>query len=208
MELSPREKDKLLLFTAALVAERRKARGLKLNYPEAVAYISAAIMEGARDGRSVAELMGAGAELLSEDDVMPGVAALIPEVQVEATFPDGTKLVTVHTPIRPTREPEVAPGAIEVAGDDIPLNVGRKTLDIKVKNSGDRPVQVGSHYHFFEANAALLFDRAPTRGYRLDIPAGTAIRFEPGQERSVRLVEYGGLRVVYGFDAQIMGNLD
>ena len=166
------------------------------------------ILEGARDGRSVAELMGAGAELLSEDDVMPGVAALIPEVQVEATFPDGTKLVTVHTPIRPTREPEVAPGAIEVAGDDIPLNVGRKTLDIKVKNSGDRPVQVGSHYHFFEANAALLFDRAPTRGYRLDIPAGTAIRFEPGQERSVRLVEYGGLRVVYGFDAQIMGNLD
>ena len=100
MELSPREKDKLLLFTAALVAERRKARGLKLNYPEAVAYISAAIMEGARDGRSVAELMGSGAELLTEDDVMPGVAALIPEVQVEATFPDGTKLVTVHEPIR------------------------------------------------------------------------------------------------------------
>ena len=94
MELSPREKDKLLLFTAALLAERRKARGLKLNYPEAVAYISAAILEGARDGKSVAELMGAGAELLTSDDVMPGVAALIPEVQVEATFPDGTKLVT------------------------------------------------------------------------------------------------------------------
>jgi urease subunit gamma/beta len=208
MELSPREKDKLLLFTAALLAERRKARGLKLNYPEAVAYISAAILEGARDGRSVAELMGAGAELLSEDDVMPGVAALIPEVQVEATFPDGTKLVTVHTPIRPTREGEVAPGAIEVSGESIALNVGRKTLELKVKNSGDRPVQVGSHYHFFEANAALLFDRAAARGYRLDIPAGTAIRFEPGQERSVRLVEYGGLRVVYGFDAQIMGKLD
>jgi urease subunit gamma len=100
MELSPREKDKLLLFTAALLAERRKARGLKLNYPEAVAYISAAILEGARDGRSVAELMGAGAELLTEDDVLPGVAPLIPEVQVEATFPDGTKLVTVHEPIR------------------------------------------------------------------------------------------------------------
>ena len=100
MELSPREKDKLLLFTAALLAERRKARGLKLNYPEAVAYISAAILEGARDGRSVAELMGAGAELLTEEDVMPGVSALIAEVQVEATFPDGTKLVTVHEPIR------------------------------------------------------------------------------------------------------------
>jgi urease subunit gamma/beta len=207
MELSPREKDKLLLFTAALLAERRKARGLKLNYPEAVAYISAAILEGARDGRSVAELMGAGAELLTEDDVMPGVAALIPDVQVEATFPDGTKLVTVHAPIRATRSSEAPPGAIDVSGGDIPLNVGRKTLEVKVRNSGDRPVQVGSHYHFYEANTALVFEREPTRGYRLDIPAGTAIRFEPGQERSVRLVEYGGLRVVYGFDAQIMGRL-
>jgi len=99
MELTPREKDKLLLFTASLLAERRKARGLKLNYPEAVAYISAAILEGARDGRTVAELMSFGATLLSRDEVMDGVAELIPEVQVEATFPDGTKLVTVHNPI-------------------------------------------------------------------------------------------------------------
>ena len=99
MELSPREKDKLLVFTAALLAERRKARGLKLNYPEAVALISAAIMEGARDGRTVAELMSEGATILRHEDVMEGVAELIPEVQVEATFPDGTKLVTVHNPI-------------------------------------------------------------------------------------------------------------
>ena len=99
MDLSPRDKDKLLIFTAALVAERRKARGLKLNYPEAVAYISAAILEGARDGRTVAELMSYGAELLTRNDVMEGVAEIIPEVQVEATFPDGTKLVTVHNPI-------------------------------------------------------------------------------------------------------------
>ena len=99
MHLSPQEKDKLLIFTAALVAERRKARGLKLNYPEAVAYISAAILEGARDGRSVAELMTYGTRLLSTTDVMDGVADMINEVQVEATFPDGTKLVTVHTPI-------------------------------------------------------------------------------------------------------------
>jgi len=99
MELTPREKDKLLLFTAALVAERRLARGVKLNYPEAVAYISAAIMEGARDGRSVAELMGQGARLLDRAQVMEGVPEMIPEIQVEATFPDGTKLVTVHHPI-------------------------------------------------------------------------------------------------------------
>jgi urease subunit gamma len=99
MELSPREKDKLLLFTAALLAERRKARGLQLNYPEAVAYISAAILEGARDGRTVAQLMSYGATLLTRADVMDGIAEMIAEVQVEATFPDGTKLVTVHHPI-------------------------------------------------------------------------------------------------------------
>jgi urease subunit gamma len=99
MELTPREKDKLLLFTAGLLAERRKARGLKLNYPEAIAFISAAIMEGARDGRTVAELMSYGTTLLSRADVMDGIAEMIPEVQVEATFPDGTKLVTVHSPI-------------------------------------------------------------------------------------------------------------
>ena len=99
MELTPREKDKLLLFTAALLAERRKARGLRLNYPEAVALISAAILEGARDGRTVAELMSFGATILSRDEVMDGVPEMIPEVQVEATFPDGTKLVTVHNPI-------------------------------------------------------------------------------------------------------------
>ena len=99
MDLTPREKDKLLIFTAALLAERRRARGLKLNYPEAVALISAAVMEGARDGRSVAELMSAGREILGRDDVMEGIPELIPDIQVEATFPDGTKLVTVHQPI-------------------------------------------------------------------------------------------------------------
>ena len=126
MELTPREKDKLLLFTAALLAERRKARGLKLNYPEAVAYISAAILEGARDGRTVAELMEEGTRLLTEDDVMEGVAELIPDVQVEATFPDGTKLVTVHQPI-PVRRP-IGIGAVEAAPGTIALNEGRATV--------------------------------------------------------------------------------
>jgi len=99
MDLTPREKDKLLIFTAALLAERRKARGVKLNYPETIAYITAAILEGAREGRTVAELMSYGATLLTRSDVMEGIAEMIPEVQVEATFPDGTKLVTVHHPI-------------------------------------------------------------------------------------------------------------
>jgi len=206
MELTPREKDKLLLFTAALVAERRKARGLKLNYPEAVAYISAAIMEGARDGRTVAELMSEGTRLLGANDVMDGVAELITEVQVEATFPDGTKLGTVHQPI-PVRAPSGI-GAITPAEGGIDINVGRATRRLAVANTGDRPIQVGSHYHFYEVNPALEFDRAAARGFRLDIAAGTAVRFEPGQTRTVDLVAYGGDRVVQGFRGEVMGPLD
>ena len=210
MELTPREKDKLLLFTAALLAERRKARGLKLNYPEAVAYISAAILEGARDGRTVAELMSEGTRLLTADDVMDGIPDLITEVQVEATFPDGTKLVTVHQPITPTGKATAEPaiGAIETPPGEIPLNEGRPTLRVEVSNTGDRPIQVGSHYHFFETNPALKFDRARTRGFRLDIAAGTAVRFEPGQTRTVDLVAYAGDRVVQGFRGEVMGRLD
>jgi urease subunit gamma/beta len=208
VELTPREKDKLLIFTAALLAERRKARGLKLNYPEAVAYLSAAILEGARDGRSVADLMSHGATLLTADDVMEGVAELIPEVQVEATFPDGTKLVTVHHPIGPGTS-ATAPGAIDPAdAPPIAINEGRPTMRVRVANRGDRPIQVGSHYHFFEVNPALAFERGPTRGFRLNVPAGTAVRFEPGQTREVELVAFAGDRVVYGFRGEVMGALD
>jgi urease subunit gamma/beta len=206
MELTPREKDKLLLFTAALVAERRKARGLKLNYPETVAYISAAILEGARDGRTVAELMSFGTELLTTDDVMEGVAEMIPAVQVEATFPDGTKLVTVHAPI--AAGAGIKPGEVLVADGSHELNRGRTPIAIEVSNGGDRPIQVGSHYHFYETNPALEFDRKKTRGYRLNIPAGTAVRFEPGQTRKVELVPYDGDRVVHGFRGAVMGPLE
>lgn len=207
MELSPREKDKLMIFVAAQLAQQRKARGLKLNYPEAVAFITAAVLEGARDGKSVAELMSTGAELLTVDDVMSGIRELIPEVQVEATFPDGTKLVTVHDPIRGASS-EAAPGQVLTQSGDVELNVGRSTLRVKVSNTGDRPIQVGSHYHFYETNAALHFDREASRGMRLNIPAGTAVRFEPGQEREVELVKYAGERQVYGFNAKVMGALD
>jgi urease subunit gamma/beta len=207
MQLLPREKDKLLLFTAALLAERRKARGLKLNYPEAVAYISAAVMEGARDGRTVAELMAHGTELLGPDDVMDGVAEMIDEVQVEATFPDGTKLVTIHNPIASRHR--LTPGELlTLDTEPIEINAERATLVVEVSNTGDRPIQVGSHYHFYETNPALVFDREKTRGFRLNIPAGTAVRFEPGQTRTVELCAFAGDRMVWGFRGAVMGALD
>jgi len=208
MELSPREKDKLLIFTAALLAERRKDKGLKLNYPEAVAFISAGIMEGAREGKTVAQLMDFGRSLLSGDDVMDGVAQMIHDVQVEATFADGTKLVTVHEPIITDKAADIVAGEVITEPGDIELNADREKVTIDVANTGDRPVQIGSHYHFFEANDALQFEREKTRGYRLDIAAGTAVRFEPGQGRTVTLVKYAGDQLVYGFNAQVMGEVE
>lgn len=207
MELSPHEKDKLLIFTAGLLAERRKARGLKLNYPEAVALISAAVLEGARDGKSVAELMAYGTTLLGSADVMDGVAEMIPEVQVEATFPDGSKLVTIHNPIPSAGG--LSPGEVLVeSGPELELNEGRATVTVEVANTGDRPIQVGSHYHFFEVNPALRFERDKARGFRLNIAAGTAVRFEPGQTRTVELCAFAGERKVFGFRAEVMGALD
>src|ERR1700682_5750176 len=158
MNLTPREKDKLLIFTAALVAERRLARGLKLNHPETVAYLSAALLEGARDGKTVAELMHYGTTLLNRSQVMEGISEMIHEIQVEATFPDGTKLVTVHDPIQGNASP-LKPGEYFLESEAIEANVGRKTAHVVVKHTGDRPVQIGSHYHFFEVNDALNFER-------------------------------------------------
>ncbi len=206
MNLTPREKDKLLIAMAAMVARRRLERGVKLNHPEAVALITDVVVEGARDGRSVAELMDAGAHVLTADQVMRGVASMIHDVQIEATFPDGTKLVTVHHPIRGADEAD-APGEVLTEPGEITMNVDRETLSLDVANTGDRPIQVGSHYHFFETNPALKFDRAQTKGYRLDIPAGTAVRFEPGQSRTVRLVALAGKREVYGFRQEVMGKV-
>jgi urease subunit gamma/beta len=206
MILSPREKDKLLVAMAAMVARRRLERGVKLNYPEAIALITDAVVEGARDGRSVAELMQAGARVLNAHQVMNGVAEMIHDVQVEATFPDGTKLVTVHEPIRAATG-ALEPGLVTTQDGEIELNAGRPTLTLTVANRGDRPIQVGSHYHFAETNEALDFDREAARGHRLDIAAGTAVRFEPGQTREVTLVPLAGSRQVYGFRQQVMGGL-
>jgi urease subunit gamma/beta len=206
MQLTPREKDKLLVAMAAMVARRRLERGVKLNYPEAVALITDFVVEGARDGRSVADLMESGASVLTADQVMDGVAEMIHDVQVEATFPDGTKLVTVHHPIR-GGPGALQPGQLMTRDGELTLNEGREAVTLIVANTGDRPVQVGSHYHFFETNPALRFERAQARGMRLDIPAGTAVRFEPGQSREVRLIPLAGSRTVYGFRQDVMGNL-
>lgn len=207
MELSPRDKDKLLIFVAAQLAQQRKDRGVKLNYPESVALISVAIMEGARDGRSVSELMSYGTEILTREDVMDGIAEMVDEVQVEATFPDGTKLVTVHNPIVLGGR-QMQPGEYLIEDGDIEINAGRETATIEVANTGDRPIQVGSHYHFYETNAALSFERERTRGYRLDVAAGTAVRFEPGQSRTVTLTRFAGNGVIYGFNGAVMGPLE
>ena len=194
MLLTPTEYERLTIYVAAEIARKHRDKGLKLNHPEATALIADEILEGAREGNSVAELMLKGATILTTDDVMPGVAQLIPMLQVECTFPDGTKLVTVHEPIRPgsgTAEGR-QPGEIIFGGGDVELNAGRSRTELEVLNTGDRPVQVGSHYHFFEANKALEFDRGTAFGLHLDIPSGTAVRFEPGQSRTVTLVPFGG----------------
>lgn len=203
MRLTPRELDKLMLHAAGNLAKERLGRGLKLNYPEAVALISAELLERARDGMSVAELMQYGRKILTSGDVMPGVAEMMPEIQIEATFPDGTKLVTVHTPIEP--ENALVPGEMLIDDGFIELNAGKPTIELAVVNTGDRPVQVGSHYHFFEVNRFLQFDRALAFGKRLDIPSGTAVRFEPGEKRTVRLVELGGTRESYGLNGLTLG---
>ena len=211
MLLTPTELERLTIYTAAELARKRRAKGLLLNYPEAVALISDEILEGAREGRSVAEMMSIGSAILTQADVMPGVAAMLPMLQVEATFRDGTKLVTVHEPLRPAPgavADDLEPGAIITEEGDIELNAGRRKLTLKVVNTGDRPVQIGSHYHFFEVNKALDFDRAAAFGMRLDIAAGTAVRFEPGQEKDVPLTTFGGQQLLSGLNGLSNGQAD
>lgn len=221
MHLTPREIDKLMLHQAGVLAQKRYARGLRLNYAESVALLATQLLEFIREGESVAALMDKGKQLLGLSEVMPGVADMLREVQVEGTFPDGTKLVTVHDPIcRERGNPDLAlygsglrrervarpiaeggclsPGEVLCEETILELNAGRAAVDISVTNRGDRPVQVGSHYPFFETNAQLDFDRAKSFGMRLDIPAGTAVRFEPGETKTVTLVAIAGECVVLG----------
>jgi urease subunit gamma/beta len=199
-----------MLHVAADVARQRKARGVRLNHPEAVALLASAVMEAARDGMSVAALMVHGSTLLTSEDVMDGVPEMLHEIQMEATFPDGTKLVTIHDPIRrlPGTSSTVHPGEYLLADEDVVLNAGRASVAVTVSNTGDRPVQVGSHFHFFEVNAALEFDREAARGMRLDIPSGMAVRFEPGDVKQVQLVALAGSRKVFGHRGLVNGPLE
>lgn len=206
MHLTPRETEKLMLHLAGSLARERKERGVKLNYPESIAYISSELLELARDGHSVTELMSMGTQMLTSEDVMDGVPEMIHEIQLEATFPDGTKLVTVHNPILGNRK--VKPGEVLTEEGDIELNAGKDTAQIMVTNTADRPIQVGSHFHFFEVNKALEFNRSLAYGMRLDIPAGTAVRFEPGETKRVNLVEIGGTREGFGLNGLVEGRMD
>ncbi|EDO43273.1 predicted protein [Nematostella vectensis] len=224
MKLSPKELEGLLIHQVGFLAQKRLARGLKLNHPESMALIASQTLELIRDGNSVSDAMVKGQRMLGKNQVFPGVAHLVEEVQVEGTFPDGTKLVTIHNPIcRPDGDLELAlygsflpvpsldkfqsassnvvpmPGELVPSTTDaITLNSGRQTVQIKVTSLCDRPIQIGSHYHFIEVNKYLKFDRAAAYGMRLNIAAGTAVRFEPGDVKTVELVEIAGNRVIRG----------
>jgi urease subunit gamma/beta len=208
MLLTPHEQERLMVAGAAEVARRRRERGLLLNHPEAVAVLTDWVLEAARDGMSVAQIMSEGRRVLDTSDVMDGVEVLVDELQAEATFPDGTKLVTLHGPIQPAPsalgasddgDVRVVPGEVLLAAGDVELLQDRDLVSLSVLNTGDRPVQVGSHFHFAEANEALRFDREVAVGHRLAVPAGTSVRFEPGISMDVELVAFAGAGITAGF---------
>jgi urease subunit gamma/beta len=206
MRLTPTERDRLLIFTAAELARSRRARGLQLNAPEATALIAATVIEAARDGQRLRDAVDAGCNVLQPDEVLPGVAALVPEVWVEAVFDDGTRLVVVPQPLGPPHG-EAAPGPLEPAQDEVHAATA-STTTLEVHNTADVPISVTSHFHFFEVNPRLRFDRAAAYGHRLAVPAGEAIRFDPHTTTAVPLAPIGGERVVVGAAGLVDGPLD
>ncbi|KAK7404142.1 Urease [Neonectria punicea] len=237
MYLVPKELDKLVISQLGVLAQRRLARGVKLNHSEAAALIANNLHELIRDGNhSVADLMALGATMLGRRHVLPSVCSTLHEIQVEGTFTTGTYLVTVHNPVctddgdlrkalygsfLPVPDPAVfppaaaaeyeparQPGAVVVVKAKVALNADRARIRLRVTSKGDRPIQVGSHYHFIETNPQLEFDRIRAYGYRLDIPAGTSVRFEPGDTKTVTLVEIGGHRVIRGGNHMATGVVD
>ncbi|MFF1688306.1 MULTISPECIES: urease subunit gamma [unclassified Streptomyces] len=189
MHLTPRELERIQLFTVAELARRRRARGRRLNAPEAIALICDEVLEAAWDGLSLDEVIAAGRKVLTEDDVMEGVPQMVTTIQVEALFPSGTSLVAIDHPIPTTGgSGEPGPGAVRTAPDPVLINTGRLRSRLTIRNNGDRTVYLSSHYPLAEANAALELDREAAAGLRLDIPAGTALSFEPDAVREVDVV--------------------
>ncbi|WP_322983545.1 urease subunit gamma [Streptomyces sp. S584] len=205
MRLTPTERDRLLLFGAAELARARRARGLRLNVPEATALIADTVCEAARDGRRLAEAIEAARAVLGPDDVLPGVADVVTEVQVEAVFDDGSRLAVVSSPLDGGRLGDDAPGAL-LPGPATPDP--EPAVRLTVRNTATVPVSVTSHFHFFEANPRLDFDRAAAYGMRLGVPAGSSVRFGPGETADAALVPLGGDRIAIGFAGLVDGPLD
>ncbi|WP_435866432.1 urease subunit gamma [Streptosporangium sandarakinum] len=206
MRLTPTERDRLLLFGAAELARARRARGLRLNVPEATALVADTVCEAARDGARLAEAVAAGRAVLGPDDVLPGVADVVTEVMVEAVFDDGTRLAVVTDPFGGGSLGDEAPGAVVEAPRE-PV-AEEDAVEVEVVNTATVPISVTSHFHFFEVNPRLRFDRAAAYGRRLAVPAGSTVRFDPGEGRTVRLVPIGGARVAIGFAGLVDGPLD
>lgn len=215
MQLTPSERDRLLIFTVAELARARRARGLRLNVPEATALIADTVAEAARDGRRHEEALEIGRSVLGPDDVLPGVADVLVDVKVEAVFDDGTRLVVVPDPIGGGHLGAGAPGSVQVAADpdaDPSLDAERSArldvIELEVTNTAAVPVTVTSHFHFLEVNPRLSFDREAAYGRHLDVAAGSSTLFPPGGTVSVRLVPIRGQRVVIGFAGLVDGALD
>jgi urease subunit gamma/beta len=207
MRLTPTDRDRLLIFTAAELARARRARGLRLNAPEATALIADTVCEAARDGARLMESAAAGASVLSVDDVLPGVPDIVREVKVEAVFDDGTRMVVVRNPFGDGGSLGAdAPGAVITASRESVAPSG--LVHVVTTNTSEVPVSITSHFHFFEVNPRLSFDRAAAYGMRLAIPAGSALRFEPGVATDAPLVPIAGARVAIGFAGLVDGPLD
>lgn len=206
MPLTPTERDRLLLFTAAELARTRLGRGLRLNVPEATALIADTVCEAARDGLHLAEALDRGRSVLGPDDLLPGVTDVVTEIHVEAVFDDGTRLAVISAPFGDVERDDGAPGAVLPHTDVLPEP--ESVITLAVRNTASVPVSVTSHFHFFEANPRLDFDRAAAYGMRLAAPAGSSTRFDPGAAVEVGLVPMGGDRIAIGFAGLVDGPLD
>jgi len=200
MNLTPTELERLTIFTAAELARRYRSKGIRLSHPEAVALICDEVMTAARQDMSHPDLVAMAGNLLTTDDVQPGVRSMVSVVSFEVGMAEGTKLVTAFDPIRPTADAvdDIVPGEVIAADGEIEINAAREAVEIEVLNTGDRAIQVRSHAHFFETNRALRFDRNAAFGMRLDAPSGVGARFDPGVAKTIRLVRMAGTAEVYG----------